>query len=229
MLVLTPNGMRPIEDIVVGDLVVSWDEQLMRIINNRVIALHRNRAIQWIEISTGGKIISSTKNHRFWEPVMKQWIEAKHFSAGMKLETSDLEVLTVDSVRAIDTDEKDTFNLTVENAHTYFVDEAKILVHNDGNQVNGKIYVGIDPKGNPIYVGQTVQPLPKREGQHHAEAAANPEQFGFKADMKLVLVPGMDGLNPDQMNYHERRIYDGLKEAGFNLKNGQIPVDGSEN
>ncbi len=42
--------------------------------------------------------------------------------------------------------------------------------------------------------------------------------------MKLELYPGMDGLTPDQMNFHERRIFDQMKNSGFNLKNNQIPL-----
>lgn len=42
--------------------------------------------------------------------------------------------------------------------------------------------------------------------------------------MKIVKVPGMDGLTEDQMDYHERRIHDDLEKKGYKLQNSQIPL-----
>jgi hypothetical protein len=224
MPVLTPNGLQSIETLSIGDLVVSWDESLDRIVNNRVIALHRNKAVDWIEIIADGQKIVSTKKHRFWESVRREWVEARYIELGMKLTTSDSSILSVDSVSVISTIEKETFNLTVENAHTYFVGSGNVLVHNDGNGVNGKVYLGINSAGQPIYVGQTVQTLAARQTQHQAEALIDSAKWGWKGQMKLELYPGLDGLTPDQMDFHERRIFDQLKSSGFDLKNSQIPL-----
>ena len=58
---------------------------------------------------------------------------------------------------------------------------------------------------------------------HLNDALRSPEKYGWKQDMKMELVDGMDGLDADQMNYHERRIYDELNEQGHDLKNRQVP------
>lgn len=142
----------------------------------------------------------------------------------MKFATAGNAIITVDSVCAVVSGETETFNLTVENAHTYYVGDEAILVHNDGNGTNGKIYFGLNSSGTPIYVGQTVQTLSARQTQHQAEALIDSAKWGWKSQMKLELYPGMDGLTPDQMNFHERRIFDQMKSSGFDLRNSQIPL-----
>jgi hypothetical protein len=102
-------------------------------------------------------------------------------------------------------------DISGENAHTYFVGERKVLVHNQGSETNGKIYIGYNKSGTPIYVGQTLQTIKARQAQHFAEAKADPAKWGWKSEMTIIKVPEMDGLTPDQMDYHERRIYPEFK------------------
>ena len=132
-------------------------------------------------------------------------------------------VTTISSVRNITTSEECTYNITVENAHTYYVGKMEVLVHNEGEEINGKIYVGFTSEEEPIYVGQTKQPIKSRQAQHLAEGKNDPDK-AWKTDMTIQKYPGMDGLTEDQMDYHERRIYDELTAQGHNLKNSQIPL-----
>ncbi|NET58314.1 MAG: hypothetical protein F6K47_19805 [Symploca sp. SIO2E6] len=86
----------------------------------------------------------------------------------------------------------------------------------------GEGVIGIDPKTKAIiYVGQTKQDLDIRKSQHHNDVVKEPDKYGFKKDMKLELV--MDGLTDDEMDYHERRIYN--EHGGkAKLRNLQEPM-----
>jgi len=116
-----------------------------------------------------------------------------------------------------------SFNLTVMGSHTFAVGVEGVLVHNEGDEPTGKVYVGRDSEGNIIYVGQTRQDLEKRESQHHQDAVDEPDKYGWKEKMTIEVYGGMDGLTDDQMDYHERRVYDELKEK-HNLQNRQEPL-----
>ncbi|MBO2637925.1 hypothetical protein I6M42_14940 [Shewanella algae] len=228
-LVATPDSFILIENVEIGDIVSSWDEKHQKVVANRVTALHRNRAIEWVEMVVSGETITSTRNHRFWVPKNNEWIEAKLLSVGMEVQLENGQSAQIDKVKFIDSPEKkETFNIMVENAHTYFVGERKVLVHNQGSETSGKIYIGYNKSGTPIYVGQTLQTIKARQAQHFAEAKADPTKWGWKSEMTIIKVPGMDGLTPDQMNYHERRIYDQYLQKGYSLKNSQIPLTDSK-
>ncbi|WP_444891844.1 Hint domain-containing protein [Microbulbifer sp. TRSA001] len=223
-LVATPDSFAKIEDIKIGTLVSSWDENLKKVVENRVTALHRNKAVDWVEIVVSGSVITATCNHRFWMPKNEEWIEARFLDVGMEVLLENGQRSNIDKISLVTSGEKDTFNITVENAHTYYVGSSKVLVHNDGSDVNGKVYIGYNKSDSPIYVGQTLQTIKARQAQHTAEGIADPVNKGWKTEMTIKQYPGLDGLTPDQMNYHERRIYDQLIEKGIDLKNSQIPL-----
>lgn len=223
-LIATPDRLVKIESLKVGDIVSSWDTSLEKTVNNRVTALHRNKAVDWIEIFISNHSIKCTKNHHFWLPKIKKWIAAKHLSKGMTLLLENGNSTEVINVNSHTTKEEPTYNLTVENTHCYFVGPKKILAHNDENTKNGKIYIGFDKNNSEIYVGQTVQSLKDRQKQHRAEGITKPDTKAWKADMTIKQHPGLDGLTADEMDYHERRVYDALKAKGANLKNSQIPL-----
>lgn len=73
------------------------------------------------------------------------------------------EVKNIDILQVV---EQDTYNLTVADFHTYFVGKKGLLVHNASEVPQGKIYVGRNPEGNIVYVGQTKQDLLDRESQN---------------------------------------------------------------
>lgn len=207
-LVTTTNGLVPIELLTPCMTILSFDEVKKTICNKSITALLRNKTAKLVKIFTDYQTINATARHRFWVENKKQWIAAKHLEPGMLLRTVASGVSEVKNIDIQEVVEQDTYNLTVADFHTYFVGFEGLLVHNASEVPQGKIYIGRDQEGNIIYVGQTKQDLLDRESQHHDDAVKKPEKYGFKKDIRLELV--MDGLTDDQMDFHERRIYDQL-------------------
>jgi hypothetical protein len=221
-LVITKNGKLPIESLSVEMNVQAFDEFLQFTLDKPITALHRNRTVRLVEIITENETLSATTRHRFWVEDKQQWIAARYLESGMMLRTITGEITNVKDISIREVEEQDTYNLTVADCHTYFVGNTGILVHNEDETPRGKIYIGRDPiTGEIVYVGQTKQELDTRESDHHRDAIKEPEKYGFKKDMKLELV--LDGLTDDEMDYHERRVYD--EQGGeAKLNNRQIPM-----
>lgn len=69
----------------------------------------------------------------------------------------------------------DTYNLSVDDCHAYFVGSAEVLVHNAG-ETSHLVYFGYAPTDlvNLIYIGQT-NDIIQRQKDHRADAIAEPE------------------------------------------------------
>jgi RHS repeat-associated protein len=229
-LVSVKHGYAKIETLKLGDLVLSFDEESNRLQEKRVLDLLRNRTNKWFEIELEDESIITTKKHRFWIEKNKAWVEAQFLQAGMNLKTFDGRTKLIKNISIRETFEESTFNLTIEDYHTYFVGINGCLVHNEDKKIkNGKIYYGVNPDGEIVYVGQTEQTLEKRQYDHRQDAINSPDKYSFKKDIKLVLV--LDGLTTrNQMFYHERKTFDDLSANGANLQNRQtVYTDASMN
>ncbi|WP_412078178.1 polymorphic toxin-type HINT domain-containing protein [Streptomyces xanthophaeus] len=136
-LVLMADGStKKIEDIDVGDLVMSTDPRSGESSAQPAIKLIRSEgerelnAIS-VEISGENDEITSTREHPFWSPSEGKWIEAGDLEVGMTLLTGSGEHARVAgnhaSIRTIP-----TFNFTVANFHAYYVlvGVTPVLVHN---------------------------------------------------------------------------------------------------
>jgi hypothetical protein len=226
--VATSTGTVPIENLTVGTNVLAFDEFSQTQVQKPITALMHNRTINLVDIMVGTETLQATLSHRFWIENKKQWIAAQYLEPTMYLRTLTGKVENIKQILVREVSEQETYNLSIADYHTYFVGNEGFLVHNADEKPNGKIYVGRDPKtGEVIYVGQTKQDLSERAKQHGNDAKKYPEKYGFKKGMVFEEV--MDGLTDDEMDYHERRIYDehggkeNIKENKI-LKNRQLPM-----
>lgn len=130
--VLTDKGEKNIEDIKVGDKVLSKDENNPngKLAYKEVTALHRNQRDDIIKLHVGKQIIETTDNHPFWVDG-KGWIFADELQVGDKLLRSDKKKLTINKVEFVKLDKPVTvYNFTVDDYHTYYVTDLGIWVHN---------------------------------------------------------------------------------------------------
>jgi len=81
-----------------------------------------------------------------------------------------------------------------------------------------------DGSPRPHKVGRNATAFTSDEALLKAEGIKYPVSKGWKSDMKITQYPGLDGLTADQMNYHERKIFDQFVKDGFDMKNSQIPL-----
>ena len=59
---------------------------------------------------------------------------------------------------------------------------------------------------------------------HRRDARKNPRKYSFKKNMTIEVFEELRGLTDDEMHYHERRIFDKLKEEGHKLRYLQEPM-----
>jgi hypothetical protein len=114
----------PIEELQVGDAVLSQDEHSGKQRYDTVIntfVRHGAPVVEVVVTSADGKseILEATTAHPFW--VQGQgWVEVGNLRSGDKLVAQDGEEVTLDTIRST-ARRASVYNIEVSGAHTYFV------------------------------------------------------------------------------------------------------------
>ena len=130
-LVTTEDGQEPIEEIEVGDKVLSEEETTGEVAVKTVTETYVNETDELIHIGVNGETISATPTHPFYVDKLG-WTLARSLRAGDVLVLSNGELVTVEWVQheILESPIK-VYNFEVEDFHTYFVGECGVLVHNE--------------------------------------------------------------------------------------------------
>jgi Pretoxin HINT domain len=116
---LVPGGSRAIEDIRVGDLVLSRDEFDVRgEVRAKVVEEVFERFSAVWELRAGGQVILTTGEHPFFRS--GEWVAAKDLQVGDKLTCQDGSTVTIEGLRQTD-QWQPVYNLRIADYHTYFV------------------------------------------------------------------------------------------------------------
>ena len=145
-LVITEDGQKPIEEIEVGDKVLSEDETTGEVAVKTVTETYVNETDELIHIGVNGETISATPTHPFYVDKLG-WTLARSLRAGDVLVLSNGELVTVEWVQheILESPIK-VYNFEVEDFHTYFVGEQSVFVHNGCGDDLAK-------PGEDLYVG----------------------------------------------------------------------------
>ena len=129
-LVTTEDGQEPIEEIEVGDKVLSEDETTGEVAVKTVTETYVNETDELVHIGVNGETVSATPTHPFYVDKLG-WTLARSLKAGDVLVLSNGELVTVEWVQheILESPIK-VYNFEVEDFHTYFVGENGIFVHN---------------------------------------------------------------------------------------------------
>ena len=134
--VVTQKGFKSIEEIRSNDIVLSWNEKTKTMEYNLVLDTYVRQAEAIYKIRySNNRLIETTDTHPFYivggstgSPTGK-WVEAKDLKVGDRSALSNDLTLAIASIE-IDRRTETVYNFQVENAHTYFVTEDAVLVHN---------------------------------------------------------------------------------------------------
>ena len=129
-LVTTEDGQEPIEEIEVGDKVLSEDETTGEVAVKTVTETYINETDELIHIGVNGETISATPTHPFYVDKLG-WTLARSLRAGDVLVLSNGELVTVEWVQheILESPIK-VYNFEVQDFLTYFVGENRVFVHN---------------------------------------------------------------------------------------------------
>jgi hypothetical protein len=204
-LVETQSGLRPIEQIAVGDLVLSRNADTGETAYKPVSGLiHRHDreiyAVTLVTTSDDGRehisTLETTDDHP-WRSADGRWLTTLELRPGVTLVRAQgtAQVLGVSDEHRT----AQTYNLQVDDFHTYFVGEEHIWVHNacgrspeaqaraEANMRRGVPESQIGPSGHPYQ--HTVEYSSRKEAREAAEHEA-PEGGSVRHDA----TPG----NPNQ-------------------------------
>ncbi|MFF7634314.1 polymorphic toxin-type HINT domain-containing protein [Kitasatospora sp. NPDC008050] len=147
-LVLLANGAtKAIDKLAVGDKVTATDPQsgltTAEPITDTIVTPDDKDFTDLTLVSTTAKspetgtpsrliAITSTQHHPYWDGTTQKWTDAADLHQGDQLRAADGSTVVVQTVRNYHTAPQTTFNLTVDQLHTYYVlaGETPVLVHN---------------------------------------------------------------------------------------------------
>ncbi|MFD9286642.1 Hint domain-containing protein, partial [Streptomyces mirabilis] len=135
--VLMNNGRtKKIETVHPGDTVLATDPLTGRSAPrkvSRLIVTGGDKHFDELTIATpdGPRKLTATYEHPFWSPSAHQWVEAHDLTPGTTLLSTNGTTVSVKANRAFDQHTR-TYNLTVDDLHTYYVlaGNTPVLVHN---------------------------------------------------------------------------------------------------
>ena len=129
-LVLTVNGLVAIENIKAGDKVISTDPETMETAPKTVLETYIREDSKLIHLVINGEEIVTTETHPFYVN-NRGFVNAGELIVGDELLDVNGNVLLVENFDVELTDEPVTvYNFQVEDFHTYYVGECRLLVHN---------------------------------------------------------------------------------------------------
>ncbi len=126
--VVSAEGEKAVEEVAVGDLVWAYNEETGEEGLYPVSHLFTRIAPELVLITAGDEVIEATTEHEFYVD-SKGWVEAKDLMVGDKLVQRGGNTLAVTALQSRE-DSTRVYNFEVDEAHTYYVSEEKLLVHN---------------------------------------------------------------------------------------------------
>jgi hypothetical protein len=129
----TESGLKPIEKVEVGDLILSRDEKTGERSFKKAVATYETPDQRIIEIQFesedgGTETIGATAEHPFWVKA-RGWVGAGDLLPGDEVFTSQGGWIKVSGSTWL-SKRQTVYNLEVEDYHTYFVGESGAWVHN---------------------------------------------------------------------------------------------------
>jgi|GEM_PF-1276634 len=175
--VATPSGPISIEQLQVGDVVLSYDHHRGVVVEGRVVHTHQHAAQPTLHLTApDGISLGVTHNHPIYSPAKGAYVSAGsvddddrfvRLGAGNTTEQSIWSSTTTAATA-------DVFNITVEPDHNYFA--GGVLVHNK------------DPEPDP----EDPCVVAARDVMQETRQALPPEAFSCVVDEDCVLWPKLD-------------------------------------
>lgn len=145
-LVETSTGLRRIDSLNIGDLVLSKDVKTGDEAYKKVLTVYKKTTNELYVLNVNGESITTTSGHLFMMST-GLWKSAKNIKAGDKIVDADGSAREVKGVEIKELkDYIRIYNLNVEDYHTYFVGNEELLVHNNCSEAMTAIRSAAIPK-----------------------------------------------------------------------------------
>lgn len=234
-LVLTDAGYKKIEEIKKGDIVWAYNDTTGTYAKKKVKNVFEYVRDTIYNIQIGKDTIRATSDHPFF--IGGRWLSVDQLNVGDSVVTYEGRKLVITAIEKIKQRTK-VYNFEVEDYHTYYVSEQKILVHNAsgpcptairdlkkyGQAKDFKGKAGIyehfykDANGNiKSYTGQANDLGGRRpkESLRERQRMATPEGYEYSHSRLTTL----EGSGYDNLNDLERATLGNNKGPGGNTYN----------
>jgi hypothetical protein len=126
--VVTSDGDVPISELEVGDTVIAYDETTGETGEYEITDTISHEDPIIVHLTIDGELIKTTPEHPFYTDE-GEWINASDLEVGELIYSLEGEFGAVEAVVFV-ADLQTMYNLTVDEAHTFFVGDGEWLVHN---------------------------------------------------------------------------------------------------
>lgn len=148
----TDKGFIDIENIKAGDYVWSANPEIHEKALKKVNKIFVRETDSIIRLSINGEKIETTEEHPFYVEG-RGWTEASSLKEGDEVRTADGSVAAVEATESIKLSEPvKVYNFEVEDFHTYYVSEQKVLVHNTCAITAKNVSVHVGKSGDTKYI-----------------------------------------------------------------------------
>jgi predicted GIY-YIG superfamily endonuclease len=166
--VATAGGLRPIDQLTVGDPVWASDENTGAVALKPITEVFRRQADVLVRLRVSGETLTATPEHPFF--ANGQWKAAGDLQVGDQLRRQNRELATVEEV-TFTYEPTPVFNLEVADYHTYFVGSLGTLVHNNASGYGNGVkklaerwedlgrYLHCFPLGTPVWTTEGPVPI----------------------------------------------------------------------
>jgi RHS repeat-associated protein len=127
-VVTTAEGLQPIEELAAGDYVLAYNEATSTTDYYPIVALWAHQDPLLVELTIDGGLVRTTPEHPFYTAA-SEWVAAADLTVGDEVVAADGHTGRVERIEFVQQPET-MYNLTVADAHTYFVGDEQWLVHN---------------------------------------------------------------------------------------------------
>ena len=123
----TPNGSIPIEQLRIGDKVISRSERTYESAPQLITNAFNRIASEYTVLGTEKGEITLTNEHPIWIQG-EGWVAAESIEPGQVLATIDGDIVVYSNI--VIQNEKRVYNLSINNTPSYFAGISQIWVHN---------------------------------------------------------------------------------------------------
>jgi hypothetical protein len=194
---MADGSYKAIETLEVGDKVLATDPETGRTVEKAVTAtIYTQDDKKYVDLTvtteegTTSHVLTTTAHHPFWSESEQQWLHAGALEPGMTLRTDEGDTATLRTARSY-TALYDTYNLTVQDLHTYYVlaGAIPVLVHNSNGCIHASVaYQDWATKGAHIHIGKNeVRIFPNGQGGVGAEGIRLRSGTASPKEVKKVL------------------------------------------